>query len=75
MKKTYECHKRRHFDFICEEMYVQKKLEPNCKESIFKKLFCKLTTEFTFKVIGALYKQLDSVFIVGTLSVALPDWK
>ena len=51
-------------------MYVQKKLEPNCKESIFKKLFCKLTTEFTFKVIGALYKQLDSVFIVGTLSVA-----
>ena len=25
-------------DFICEEIYLHKKLEPICKQSIFKKL-------------------------------------
>ena len=29
-------------DFSCEEIYVQKKLEPICKKSIFKKLLYKL---------------------------------
>ena len=36
-------------DFICEEVYVHKKLEPICKKSIFKKLLYKLTTECTFR--------------------------
>ena len=39
-------------DFICEEIYVHKKLEPIYKESIFKKLLYKLTMECTFSAIG-----------------------
>ena len=35
-------------DFICEEIYVHK-LEPICKNSIFKKLLYKLTMECTFR--------------------------
>ena len=41
-------------DFICEELYVHKKLEPICKQSIFKKLLYKPTTECTFSAIGKL---------------------
>ena len=48
-------------DFICEEIYVHKKLEPICKQSIFKKLLYKLTTECTFSAIGKLWKQVDGV--------------
>ena len=36
-------------------------------------MLCKITTECTFSVIGALYKQLDGVSIVGKLSVILSD--
>ena len=36
-------------DFICEEIYVYKKLGPTCKQSIFKKLLYKLTTECTLR--------------------------
>ena len=39
-------------DFICEEIYVHKKLEAICKKSLFKKLFYKLTTECTFSATG-----------------------
>ena len=48
-------------DSICEEIYVHKKLESFCKESIFKKLLYKLTTECTFSAIGKLWKQVDGV--------------
>ena len=35
-------------DFLWEEIYVQKKLEPVWSQSIFKKLLYKLTTQCTF---------------------------
>ena len=38
-------------DFICDEICNRKKLKPICKQSIFKKLLYKLTTECTFSVI------------------------
>ena len=60
-------------DFICEEIYVHKKLEPTCKKSIFKKPLYKLTTECTFSATGKLRKQLDGVSLGGTLSVILSD--
>ena len=60
-------------DFICEEIYVHKKLEPICKKSIFKKLVYKLTTECTYSATGKLRKQVDRVSMGGTLSVTLSD--
>ena len=53
-------------DFICEEIYVHKKLEPIFKQSIFKKL---LTTECTFSALEKIPKQVNSVFMGSTLSV------
>ena len=41
-------------DFICEEIYVHKKLEPISINSIFKKLLYKLTPECTFSATGKL---------------------
>ena len=61
-------------NFICDEIYNRKKLEPICKESIFKKLPYKLTTECTFSVAGRLWKQIDGVATGGTLSVTLLDF-
>ena len=60
-------------DFICEEIYVHKKLEPICKKSIFKKPLYKLTMECTFSATGKLWKQVDGVSMGGTLSVILSD--
>ena len=60
-------------DFICEEIYVHKKLEPICRKSIFKKLLYKLTTESTFSATGKLRKQIDGISMGGTLSVTLSD--
>ena len=62
-------------DFICEEIYVHKKLEPICKKSIFKKLLYKLTTECKFSATGKLQKQVDGVSVGVTLSVILPDFE
>ena len=39
-------------DFICEEIYVHKKLEPICRKTIFKKLLYKLKTECTSSAAG-----------------------
>ena len=58
-------------DFICEEIYVHKKLEPTCKQSIFKKLLYKFTMECIFSAIGKLRKQVDGVSMGGTLSLIL----
>ena len=58
---------------ICEEIYVYKKLEPICKQSIFKKLLYKLTTECTFSATGKLRKEVDGVSMGGTFSVILSD--
>ena len=60
-------------DFLWEEIYVQKKLEPVWKQSVFKKLLYKLTTQCTFSATGKLPKQVDSVSMGGTLSVILSD--
>ena len=60
-------------DFICDESYNCKKLKPICKQSIFKKLLHKLTTECTLSVTGRLCKQIDGVAMGGTLSVTLSD--
>ena len=54
-------------DFICDEIYIHKKLQPICKRSIFKKL----TTECTFGINEQLCKQIDGVSMGGTLSVVL----
>ena len=62
-------------DFICEEIYVHKKLEPICKKSIFKKLLYKLTTECKFSATGKLQKQVDGVSVRVTLSVILSDFE
>ena len=35
-------------DFICDEINIDKKFQPICKRSIFKKRLLKLTTECTF---------------------------
>ena len=60
-------------DFIREEIYVHVKLQPICKKSIFKKLLYKLTTECTFSATGKLRKQVDGVYMGGTLSARLSD--
>ena len=58
-------------DFICEEIYVHKKLEPISKKPIFKKLLYKLIAECTFSATGKLRKQVDDVSMGGTFSVIL----
>ena len=60
-------------DFICEEIYVHKKLEPIYKKSIFKKPFYKLAMECTFSATGKLWKQVDGVCMGGTFSVIPSD--
>ena len=55
-------------DFICNEIYVHKKLQPISKLSIFKKLFLKVTTECTFTINKQLCKQIDGVSTGHTLS-------
>ena len=35
-------------NYICTEIYTENKLKPICKESIFRKLLLKLTTECSF---------------------------
>ena len=37
-------------DFICDKIYIHKKLQPVCKRSIFMKLLSKLTIESTFGI-------------------------
>ena len=61
-------------DFICDEIYIHKKLQPICKRSIFKKLLLKLTTECKFSVNEQLFKQIDVFSMGGTLSVVLSDY-
>ena len=61
-------------DFICDEIYIHKKLQPICKRSIFQKLLLKLTTEYTFSVNEQLFKQIDVFSMGGTLSVVLSDY-
>ena len=60
-------------NFICELIYVHKKLEPVCRKSIFNTLLYNLATECTFGATGKLPKQVDGVSMGVTLSVILSD--
>ena len=59
--------------FICEKIYVHKKLEPIYKKPIFEKLLYNFTTECAFSATGKLRKQVDGVSMRGTPSVTLLD--
>ena len=56
-------------DFILDEIYVRKKLEPFCKKSIFKKLLNKLCKGCTFIADGRLIRQVDGCPMGGPISV------
>ena len=43
-------------DFICDKFYNLKKVKPVCKQSAFKKLLYKITTECIFSLTGKLRK-------------------
>ena len=52
-------------NFILDEIYVNKKLQPICSRLIFKRLLMKLTTESTFIFNGTFYKQTDGCAMGG----------
>ena len=54
-------------DFICDEVYIHKKLQPICKRSIFKRILLKLTTECTFSINEQLCKQIEFPWEVNCL--------
>ena len=54
---------------ICDKIYRIKKLDPIFKESIFRKLLLKITTDCIFTANNKLYKQIDGVAMGGPLSV------
>ena len=60
-------------DFICDEIYIHKKLQPICERSIFKKLLLKLTTECIFSINEQLCKQINGFSMGSKLSVVLSD--
>ena len=60
-------------DFTLDEIYVQKKLEPFCKKSVFKKLLNKLCKGCTFLVDGKLIRQVDGCPMGGPISVVLSN--
>ena len=60
-------------DFIVDETYVQKKLEPFCKKSVFKKSLNKLCKGCTFLADGRLIRQVDEYLMGGPISVVLSN--
>ena len=60
-------------DFILDEIYVRKKLEPFCKKSVFKKLLNKLCKGCTFLADGRLIRQVDGCPMGGPISVVLSN--
>ena len=56
-------------DFILDEIYVRKKLEPFCKKSVFKRLLNKLCKGCTFVADGRLIRQVDGCPMGGPISV------
>ena len=60
-------------DFILDEIYVRKKLEPFCKKSVFKKLLNKLCKGCTFLADGKLIRQVDGCPMGGPISVVLSN--
>ena len=60
-------------DFIFDEIYVRKKLEPFREKSIFKKLSNKLCKGCTFLVDVRLMRQVDKCPMVDPISVVLSN--
>ena len=60
-------------DFILDEIYIQKKLEPFCKKSVFNNLLNELCKDCTFSVDGRLIRQNDRCPIGDWISVVLPN--
>ena len=60
-------------DFIVDEIYVRKKLEPFCKKSLFKKLLNKLHKCCAFLADGRLIRQVDGFPMGGPISVVLSN--
>ena len=54
-------------DFILDEIYFQKKLEPFCKKSVFKKWWNKLCKGCTFLADGRLIRQVDGCPMCGPI--------
>ena len=60
-------------DFVLEEIYVRKKLEPFCEKLVFKKLLNKLCKCCTFLADGRLIRQADECPMSGPISVVLSN--
>ena len=60
-------------DFILDEIYVRKKIEPFCKEPVFKKLLNKLYKCCTFLADGRLIRHVDGCPMGGPISVVLSN--
>ena len=60
-------------DFILDEIYAGKKLQPFCKKSVFKKLLNKLWKGSTFLADGKLIRQVDGRLMGGPTSVVLSN--
>ena len=60
-------------DFILDEIFVRKKLEPFSKKSVFKKLLNKLCKGCAFLADGRLIKQVDGCPMGGSISVVLSN--
>ena len=60
-------------DFILDEIYLQKKLEPFCNKSVFKKLLNEFCKDCTFSVDGRLIRQNDGCPIGSWISVVLSN--
>ena len=56
-------------EYICKQIYVNKKLVPMCSKAVFVKLPKIVITESIFSANGRLYKQIDGVTMRGPLSV------
>ena len=60
-------------DYICNEIYRNNAIEPMCKESIFRKLLYKLSSECVFSVNNQLIKQIDGCPMERPISVVYSD--
>ena len=60
-------------DYICDEIYRNNAIEPMCKESIFRNLLYKLSSQCVFSVNNQLIKQIDGCPMGGPISVVFSD--
>ena len=60
-------------NYILEEIYVNRKMKSICSKLLFRRLLCKLTTEWTFQFGTKFFKQIDGNLMAGPLSVTLSD--